>query len=117
MASKTDIQALLLQLQQIALDNKKRIQTLEETILILSSNFASLQISQKPRSRTRTITPVPEHLKCTKILVSGKNKGSSCSKKATSGSLCTMHNKKPIPIVSHLSDEFVPDYILDQDEK
>jgi hypothetical protein len=31
---------------------------------------------------------------CSHILVSGKNKGSKCSKKAKTNSLCTMHHKK-----------------------
>jgi hypothetical protein len=45
-------------------------------------------------SRTRTITPVSDDEKCTTVLVSGKNKGDRCSKKATKCSLCTMHHQK-----------------------
>jgi hypothetical protein len=34
--------------------------------------------------------------RCTQTLVSGKNKGTQCSKNATIGSLCTMHNNKSV---------------------
>jgi hypothetical protein len=69
-------------------------------------NKAAPTIVPKTR-RTRTITPVSEDEKCTSFVVSGKNKGGRCSKKATKGSLCTMHHKKIEPIQSTLSEEFV----------
>ena len=53
-----------------------------------------------PRTRTRTITPITDDNKCSSVLVSGKNKGSRCSKKASNSGLCTMHHKKIQPVLS-----------------
>jgi hypothetical protein len=111
---------LVLELQSLVIRNQARIDALEEisarfetALEDITARFETIGLS----TRTRTITPVPEEKRCSQILVSGKNKGGRCSKKSTVGSLCTMHNKKitSATVFSTLSDEFVPDYILDQE--
>jgi hypothetical protein len=87
-----------------------------DKVSVASGNFGATT-AKGPRgatTRTRTITPVSDEERCTKTLVSGKNKGSQCSKKATVDSLCTIHNKKINPPIA-LSDEFVPEYIIEQE--
>jgi hypothetical protein len=84
----------------------KMIAKLNNDLLLKIENLSNPTIVPKTR-RTRTITPVSEDEKCTSFVVSGKNKGGRCSKKATKGSLCTMHHKKIEPIQSTLSEEFV----------
>jgi hypothetical protein len=94
------ILALLSDIHSLVLDNKKRLDILEDII----TRTSSLSLSS-PRSRS--ITPVSDDERCSQTLVSGKNKGAKCSKKSTVGPLCTMHHKK-LSLFSDLSDEFVP---------
>jgi hypothetical protein len=72
---------------------EKMIAKLNNDLLRKIENLSNPTIIPKTR-RTRTITPVSDDDRCTQTLVSGKNKGGKCSKKATKGSLCTMHHKK-----------------------
>jgi hypothetical protein len=114
MASIESIHALILDLRSLVLDNNKRIDN-------LALQLNSLQLPSDPavdfKKRTRTITPVSDGERCSQTLVSGKNKGGKCSKKSTIGSFCTLHHKLlNLGIPSSLSDEFVPDYILDQEK-
>jgi hypothetical protein len=99
----------------LIINNNKLVQSLVSKLgddlinNINNINNPNVVLQSRP-PRTRTITPVPEHLSCTATL---KTKGRTCSKKAVVGSLCTMHNKKagnptPIGIPSSLSDELVP---------
>jgi hypothetical protein len=85
----------------------KMIAKLNNDLLLKIENLSNPTIIVPKTRRTRTITPVSEDEKCTSFVVSGKNKGGRCSKKATKGSLCTMHHKKIEPIQSTLSEEFV----------
>jgi hypothetical protein len=107
MASIESIHALILDLTALVIENNK-------TVLDLNARIDTLYASQ---TRTRTISTVPDNERCTQTLVSGKNKGGQCSKKATVGSLCTIHNKKLTlpPVYSALSDEFVSDDILEEE--
>jgi hypothetical protein len=101
-----ELTTLVLELKSLVLEQNTRIDD-------ITALFGTLELS-KPIPRSRTITPISDDERCTKTLVSGKNKGSKCSKKATVGSLCTIHNKK-YAISSELSDEFVPEYILSEE--
>jgi hypothetical protein len=89
--------ATIEQIKQLLLDNNTVIQELPAMIL-LESLVESLSLtppSTPPTpTRSRTITPVSDGERCTQTLVSGKKKGSQCSKKSTVGSLCTIHFKK-----------------------
>jgi hypothetical protein len=57
-------------------------------------------LSQEQLDKLEIDKPISSNAKekkrCTQLLVSGKNKGTQCSKNATIGSLCTVHNKKKI---------------------
>jgi hypothetical protein len=73
---------------------EKMITKLNNDLLRKIENLSNPDLIVPKTRRTRTITPVSDDDRCNQLLVSGKNKGSKCSKKATIGSLCTMHNKK-----------------------
>jgi hypothetical protein len=89
MASIEQIQALIIENNTLV---EKMITKLNNDLLRKIADLSNPDlIVSKPR--TRTITPVAESERCTKTLVSGKNKGCKCSKKATIGTLCTTHNK------------------------
>ena len=75
---------------------EKMITKLNNDLFRKIENLSNPDLIVPKSRRTRTITPVSDDDRCTQTLVSGKNKGSKCSKKATVGSLCTMHNKKLI---------------------
>jgi hypothetical protein len=76
---------------------EKMITKLNNDLLHKIENLSNPALIVPKTRRTRTITPVSDYDRCTQILVSGKNKGSKCSKKATALTLCTMHNKKMAP--------------------
>jgi hypothetical protein len=104
-------QAILVAVQELISEHNKKIEKtiakLNNDLLLKIGNLMNPTLTVPKSTRTRTITPVSEDEKCTTVLVSGKNKGGRCSKKATNGSLCTMHHKKTEPIHSTLSEEFV----------
>jgi hypothetical protein len=75
---------------------EKMITKLNNDLFRKIENLSNPDLIVPKSRRTRTITPVSDDDRCTQTLVSGKNKGSKCSKKATVGSLCTTHNKKLI---------------------
>jgi hypothetical protein len=54
----------------------------DQTFLLSLENKLILKLFPNPNNN------------CSQILVSGKNKGRECSKKAKINSLCSMHNKK-----------------------
>jgi hypothetical protein len=94
--------ATIEQIKQLLLDNNTVIQQLPAMILLeslvesLSLTPPSIPTPPSPptSTRSRTVTPVSDEERCTQTLVSGKKKGSQCSKKSTVGSLCTIHFKK-----------------------
>jgi hypothetical protein len=104
-------QAILVAVQELISEHNNKIEKtiakLNNDLLLKIGNLMNPTLTVPKPTRTRTITPVSEDEKCTTVLVSGKNKGGRCSKKATNGSLCTMHHKKTEPIHSTLSEEFV----------
>jgi hypothetical protein len=103
-------QATLVQVQELISEHNKKIEKtiakLNNDLLLKIGNLMNPTLTVPKSTRTRTITPVSEDDKCRTFLVSGKNKGSRCSKKSTIGSLCTLHHKK-VSIHSLLSDEFI----------
>jgi hypothetical protein len=93
MASIEQIQTLIIENNTLV---EKMITKLHNDLLRKIADLSNPDLIVPITRRTRTITPVSEDDRCTQTLVSGKNKGGKCSKKATVGSLCTMHNKKVI---------------------
>ena len=91
MASIEQIQTLIIENNTLV---EKMITKLHNDLLRKIADLSNPGLIVPITRRTRTITPVSEDDRCTQTLVSGKNKGGKCSKKATVGSLCTMHNKK-----------------------
>jgi hypothetical protein len=98
----------LLKIDELILENNKLI---EKAITKLNNELVkkiSVLLGHEPKpktTRTRTITPVSDANRCTASLLSGVNKGSQCSKKSVSGTLCTMHGKKAALLLSPPSSE------------
>jgi hypothetical protein len=123
MASIEQIQALIIENNKII---EKTIAKINNELLRKIADLSNPDLIAPIARRTRTITPVSDEERCTQTLVSGKNKGGKCSKKATVDSLCTMHSKKAKvevveqvvqQVVQVVQQEQVVEQVVEQDEQ